>query len=120
MTIRTAASAALFSALVLASGASFAASPASVADQIRETKAALSQSLPGGMGRTEQLQAERNLSIAESLNRQGRAAEAQGYLNYARGALDIPFRQSAAGTPTASAPTASFSVAQGDFGSIYR
>ncbi|SMF33841.1 hypothetical protein SAMN02982917_1686 [Azospirillum oryzae] len=120
MSIRKTAATALFSAVLLASGASFAASStgsASFADQLSEARAALQQTLPGGVGRTEVLQVERDLSIAQDLNRQGKTAQAQSYLNHARGTLDLPFRDGEA--PVAS-NQGGFTTASGDYGSIYR
>ncbi len=75
--------------------------------QVSEARAALLRNPPGGMGQVDQLRAEPSLTMAESLNRQGKTTEAFVYLNYARGTLAIPPRPSAS---TAAGPVSTASM----------
>ncbi|HYG87451.1 MAG TPA: hypothetical protein VD978_14425 [Azospirillum sp.] len=94
MIIRNAVASALFSTVLIVSGGALAASqqnglePA-FGNQLSETIAALRNHSPGGMGREERLTAEHYLQIAQDLSRQGQAAKAQAYLNFARGELGL-------------------------------
>jgi hypothetical protein len=100
MAIRTTLAAAALSTVALLSGTAFAGdfasdlSEAKVASQTtgRETREAVTPAL----------------NAAQSFNAWGNHAQAQGYLNYARGMLGLPTSAAIVATPVVAAPIASF------------
>ncbi|PWC32894.1 hypothetical protein [Azospirillum sp. TSO35-2] len=88
MTTNHSVTAALFSVLLLAAGS--AAAENSLDSQFAETESALQAWNTGVFGREEMLQTGQYLVMARSLAHQGRTAQAQQYLNVARGLLRLP------------------------------
>lgn len=92
MSIRTTTVAALVSAMLFGASAVLAApqpdgNATSFAMQLSEAKQALRDISFPGIGRSERIVASIHLQYAEALFNQGRPAEAQQYLNFARGKL---------------------------------
>lgn len=93
MSIRTATVAALVSAMLLGAGTAFAAPPpdgnaTSFATQLSEAKRAL-RDISNPVDRLDRVSATIHLQYAEALFNQGRSAEAQQYLHFARGKVRL-------------------------------
>lgn len=95
MTVRNLLSAAAFSVTILAAGAGFAAGnggsgmPEGFSAQLTEAKGALIASNSASVGREERIEADQYVAMAESLWNNGASAQAQQFLNFARGTLGL-------------------------------
>ncbi|HYG88521.1 MAG TPA: hypothetical protein VD978_19940 [Azospirillum sp.] len=95
MTIRNLAILAAFSSALLGSAVSYAAdgsvsgASAGFSAQLSDAKGALSNINSAAVGREERIEAEKYLTMAESLWNNGSAAKAQQFLNFARNELGL-------------------------------
>lgn len=104
MSIRNVTAAALLCAMVFGASAALAAPQqdginATFAGQLSEAKEAARTNTFPGIGRSERVVASVHLQYAEALFTQGRTAEAQQYLTFARGKLGLFGRYGAAVAP---------------------
>ncbi len=87
MSIRKTAVAAMLATVMFGAGTALAEPQATLGAQVSEFQATHQSVLYGGAGREEHLLADQNLAMAEQLIKQGKTAEAQAYLNIARGTM---------------------------------
>jgi hypothetical protein len=90
MSIRKATVVAMFATVMFGAGAALAEPQTALGTQVSEFQATHRSVLSGGVGREEHILADQNLAMAEQLVKQGKTAEAQVYLNTARGTMGLP------------------------------
>ena len=90
MSIRKTTVAAMLATVMFGAGAALADPQAALGTQVSEFQTTHWSVLYGGAGREEHILADQNLAMAERLIKQGKTAEAQVYLNTARGTMGLP------------------------------